>query len=101
MLTHIYTYAQVRYGWDDTAEINQLLAAESRGANYELRVRWRSSEELHVLCNHRGAAAAARLREHALGASVDTSVLQTPPPLACLHVGAPPEHGRADRGGRR
>jgi len=50
-------------------------------------VRWRSSEELHVLCNHRGAAAAARLLTHALGASVDTSVLQPPPPAAADEAG--------------
>ena len=97
MLTHIYTYAQVRYGWDDTAEINQLLAAESSGANYELRVRWRSSEELHVLCNHRGAAAAARLLTHALGASVDTSVLQPPPPPAADEAGGGEAAGRSGR----
>ena len=97
MLTHIYTYAQVRYGWDDTAEINQLLAAESSGANYELRVRWRSSEELHVLCNHRGAAAAARLLTHALGASVDTSVLQPPPPPADDEAGGGEAAGRSGR----
>lgn len=93
----MYTCPQVRYGWDDAAEINQLLASESRGANYELRVRWRSSEELHVLCNHRGAAAAARLLTHALGASVDTSVLQPPQPPAADEAGGGEAAGRSGR----
>ena len=95
--TVLYIYIQVRYGWDDAAEIHQLLAAESSGASYELRVRWRSSEELHVLCNHRGAAAAARLLTHALGASVDTSVLQPPPPPAADEAGGGEAAGRSGR----
>ena len=40
----------MRYEWNDSGEINQLLAAET-GTNYELSVRWRCARTVHSTTN--------------------------------------------------